>query len=119
MSVKNELLKDELREWGVWAVRKGLYLGYRSVDYGLPSSTQQPNITDDRAMQIDKVVSILRARDELTVKVLLGAYVQGLNVRDIAREYQMNKDKAAKILEIGISCVGMGLEIRAANDDFF
>ena len=109
-----EDVRDELIEWGHWS-RSGLGLSLHTASV----NTLDPNITDDRALEIDRVIAILSLRDPVTAKILKSAFIQRLSIRDIAVEYQMNKTKANEYLKMGIGCVAMGLDVRAANDDKF
>jgi len=42
--------------------------------------------------------------------------VQLLSVRDIAKQYRINKNKAGEVVSLGVGCVAVGLEVQAAND---
>lgn len=106
-------VEEELVEWGHWSRCTGLGL---SLNTG---SVAMPDITDDRALEIDRVVGILSLRDPVTANVLKAKFIQQMGAREIAKELNTNKDKVAGLVQLGVGCVAMGLDIRAANDDFF
>jgi len=103
--------KEELIEWGRWSAAPGLGLTL-SVGNNL-----LPDITDDRALQIDRIVGLLSKRDALTASILKSAFVQRMSVRDIARQYSINKNKAGEFVSLGVGCVAIGLDVQAANDE--
>lgn len=106
-------VEEELVEWGNWSRCTGLSLSLSE------SGFVHVGITDDRALEIDRVVGILSLRDPLTARVIRAKYIQQLGLRQIAKNMSTNKDKVAALVQLGIGCVAMGLDVRAANDDFF
>lgn len=106
-------VEDELVEWGHWSRCTGLRL---SLNTG---SGMLPDITDERALEIDRVVGILGLRDPVTAGVIKAKYIQQMGTREIAKEFKTNKDKIASLVQLGVGCVAIGLDIRAANDENF
>lgn len=103
-------IKDELVMWGFWSRTTGLNLSMSS------GSVFVPQISDERAMAIDRVVAILSHKDELAGSVLKFTYIQRLTTREIAKRKGVNKDKVNTLLSVAVGCVEVGLEVQAAND---
>lgn len=111
---REQSIEDELVQWGAWARQKGVNLQIRTR-YGFTSA----DITDDRALQIDRVVAILGQRDSVTAKIVKSRYIQQMTVRQMAKEYGFSVAKVDALVKLGIGCVAMGLDIRASNDENF
>lgn len=104
-------IKDELVQWGYWSCGSGLNLSLSSGN-GLI-----PQITDERAMVIDRVVAILSHKDKYAGSVLKFTYIQRFTMREIAKRTGMNKDKVNTLLKVAVGSVEIGLAVQAANDE--
>lgn len=105
-------IRDELIQWGHWASCLGLSFTMTT------KSNRAPQITDDRAMAIDRVIAILSMRDKLAGMVLKSTYIQCYTIREIAKRYDMKQTKVHSVLNMAVNCVAMGLAVQAsANDD--
>lgn len=113
LTTKETDIRDELVEWGHWSRCMGLNLTMAN------KSSLAPQITDDRALAIDRVVAILSRRDKSASEILKYTYIQCLTTREIAIRKKTNKDKVNTLLKVAIGSVEVGLEVQAANDDKF
>lgn len=104
-------IRDELIQWGHWSRCMGLNLTMAN------KSTLVPQITDDRALAIDRVVAILSRRDKMASEILKFTYIQCLTAREIAKRKSINKDKVSTLLKVAVGSVEIGLAVQAANDD--
>lgn len=104
-------IRDELIQWGHWSRCTGLNLTMAN------KSNLAPQITDDRALAIDKVVAILSLRDKAACEILKFTYIQCLTIREISKRKNINKDKVSTLLKVAIGSVEVGLSVQAANDD--
>lgn len=81
---------SEFHEWGKWARHNPDKLGYPSPWFemvmrdNVPYSYSTPNITDDRAMAIDKAVCALARYSVLQYQVFCMHYLLGYSERRIA-----------------------------------
>tara|TARA_R110001599_G_scaffold100770_8_gene258121 strand:- start:4254 stop:4598 length:345 start_codon:yes stop_codon:yes gene_type:complete len=104
-------IKDELVQWGYWSAASGLSLTMAT------KGGMMPQITDERALAIDRVVAILSYRDSVAGLVLKATYIQRFTTREIAKRHNMQKDKVNALLNMAIGCVAIGLDVQSANDD--
>ena len=87
-------MKNLVKEWGIWSRHNGydnhntpLLAFLRAngvVSYG---SHNEPNITDDDALAVDRAVGKLRAEYGVLYFVLIAHYVWGWSYRQISRRY--------------------------------
>ncbi|MPW47497.1 antiterminator Q family protein [Moraxella catarrhalis] len=87
---KLEAYKKEFIEWGRWVRCDPDRLSYPSPWFemimrdNIPCSSVSPNITDDRAMAIDKAVCALARYSVLQYQVFCMRYLLGYSERRIA-----------------------------------
>lgn len=87
-------MKNLVKEWGIWSRHNGYdnhntpLLAFMrangAVSYG---SYNEPNITDDEALAVDRAVGKLRAEYGVLYFVLVSHYVWGWSYRQISRRY--------------------------------
>ncbi|STZ02015.1 antiterminator Q family protein [Moraxella equi] len=87
-------MKNLIREWGIWSRHSGYdkhntpLLAFMrangAVSYG---SYNEPNITDEEALAVDKAVCKLRREYVVLYNVLFAHYVLGWSYRQISRRY--------------------------------
>lgn len=87
-------MKNLVKEWGIWSRHNGYdkhntpLLAFMrangAVSYG---SYNEPNITDEEALAVDKAVSALRREFLVLYNVLFAHYVLGWSYRKISRRY--------------------------------
>ena len=123
--IQLKMLRSELIEWGRWE-RQTQVMG--SVARG---NAVEPNISDDRALQISQVVGRMRNREReigrtiypkgrrskespYVSAVIMCTYINQMTVREVAQKFDINRDKADKMICFGVQSVFMGLQ--AAND---
>lgn len=122
----NQALKSELVEWGHWSRAAGV-MGTTAVGNSLV-----PMISDDRALEIDRVVGTLRKEERqrgvtlyksrnknapFVYQIVNARFVQRLTVRDMAKRYCIDPAKVQRMLVFGVEQIGIGLERVAANDE--
>lgn len=108
---EREELEYDLRQWGLWSQQKGIRLNLSQS-----SSGNEPDITDELALTIDRAVAILGLRDAFTAKVLKMYYVQDMSQRRIESLLGVPRSKCRQALDIGFASVRMALDLKAAND---
>lgn len=111
---REQSVDNELVQWGVWARQNDRRMLIRTC-----GKYVMPQITDDRAMEIDRVVAILGQRDSVTAKVVKARYIQQMTVRQMAAEFGYSVAKVDALVKLGVGCVAMGLDVRASNDERF
>lgn len=87
-------MKNLIYEWGRWSRHNGYdrhntpLLAFMrangAIAYG---NYNEPNITDDEALRVDKAVSALRQEFLVLYNVLFAHYVLGWSYRQISRRY--------------------------------
>lgn len=87
-------MRNLVKEWGIWSRHNGYdnhntpLLAFMrangAVSYG---SYNEPNITDDEALAVDRAVGKLRAEYGVLYFVLVSHYVWGWSYRQISRRY--------------------------------
>lgn len=87
-------MKNLIKEWGVWSRHAGygrldtpllkLMRENGAVSFG---NHDEPNITDDEALAVDKAVGALKAEFLLLYHVLFMHHVWGWSYRQISRRY--------------------------------
>lgn len=87
-------MRNLIKEWGLWSRHNGydkhdtpllaLMRKNGAVSFG---NYNEPNITDDEALAVDKAVMALRREFLVLFNVLFAYYVLGWSYRQIARRY--------------------------------
>lgn len=94
----------ELEEWGIWVRCGGVSLGANSVT--VPGSTgRTADITDDRAMVIDRVVARLKQRDPRCARAVKIYYTQNLNHALLGEKLRTSKSGANYLLKSGVAWI--------------
>ena len=109
---RDSQLDYELRQWGHWSRSKGLHL-----DMSVPGNSVSPDITDLRALQIDRVIAILGKRDPISAKLLMKKFVEQRSERQMVVDMKLSRAKVQLYLKVGFGCVAMALDMSVANDD--
>lgn len=106
-------VEEELVEWGNWSRCTGLSLSLNE------SGFVHVGITDDRALEIDRIVGILAVRDPRAARVLKYRFIERVPLALIAKRLDVSRPRATTVLDMGIACVGIGLGMTASNDDVY
>ena len=87
-------MRNLIKEWGIWSRHNGYdkhdtpLLAFMrangAVSYG---SYNEPNITDEEALAVDKAVCQLKCEFVVLYNVLFAHYVLGWSYRQISRRY--------------------------------
>ena len=102
-------VQNLLASWGHWVLADGTGLGYTSPMAMLMrghvaeqrKASTAAYITDDEALKVEGLVTILRAHKPLEGKILLLKYVEGMSASSIAKHYltplKYGKDSAKQV----------------------
>jgi DNA-directed RNA polymerase specialized sigma24 family protein len=99
-------ITDELYQWGWWAQdcpSRSLNYPSKSNFTVVKNKSSSINITDDRAIEIDKAIAHLFNGDENLIKALKLYFVCGFSYRDIGKATGVSKDKAKSMIDNCVS----------------
>lgn len=87
-------MKNLIREWGIWSRHNGYdkhntpLLAFMRANGAIAHGNyNEPNISDDEALRVDKAVSALRQEFLVLYNVLFAHYVLNWSYRQISRRY--------------------------------
>ena len=87
-------MKNLIKEWGIWSRHNGydkhdtpLLAFMRASGVVSSGNYNEPNISDDEALAVDKAVRLLKAEFLLLYHVLFMYHVRGWSYRQISRRY--------------------------------
>lgn len=87
-------MKNLIREWGIWSRHNGYdthntpLLAFMRANGAIAHGNyNEPNISDDEALRVDKAVSVLRQEFLVLYNVLFAHYVLNWSYRQISRRY--------------------------------
>lgn len=87
-------MRNLIKEWGIWSRHNGYekydtpLLAFMRANGAVSSGNyNEPNITDDEALAVDKAVCELKQEFLLLYNVLFLCYVYGWSYRQISRGY--------------------------------
>jgi len=105
MQIEHSLI-DELYEWGWWAQdcpSRSLNYPSKSNFTVVKTKSSSINITDDRAIEIDRAIAHLFNGDDVLIKVLKLHFVCGFSYRDIGKITCVSHTKAKNIIDNSVS----------------
>lgn len=96
-----------LEQWAAWAMSGGENLSYPHVVpfARLPSAAVSPQITDDDAEAVDRIVARLMRRDPQMGNVTVDYFMTGCNVSAIARRHKISRAQVDVLVRSGIAWV--------------
>lgn len=114
--LKNEV-KKTLQTWADWAAASGIYVGYPVKSAFVPGKSRGVGISDDEGLFIDSFVSELKNVNEDSHRVVVGYFVNSLDLKDFEKLGIYKYNKARELLESGIMFLSGRLYMRVRFDD--
>lgn len=87
--------RQRLYDWARWVRSGGISNGFAQVKLGPGAGGDVP---DEEALQVDRAVARLKARDQELGRVLVNYYVRGWDFSQVGFEMRVSREKARTLL---------------------
>lgn len=96
-----------LCQWGMWVVQ-----GSGVASCSVQGTQPTPDISDDQALLIDRLVGRLGHRYPECGEVILRYYTSGMPLDSLAKKLGMGKEKVRQLWKAGVAWIDGALETR-------
>lgn len=111
MAQREDSTEYLLEKWGIWA-----RIGVGNLNNAAPSwSLPTVRLTDDQALEIDRLVALLGVRHPERGEALIRYYTTGKTYKQVGASLGMGEERARQTVMAGVAWVDGALEAKRSK----